>query len=365
MKITSVEIYRFSIPMEPFVIATGTMHFAQNVLIRILTDKALEGIGECSAFPMIVGENQETCMVMAKEFARILIGKDPLEIPDRMADLLGYAAHNNTIKSAFDMALFDISAKHARMPLYQFLGGTKRVIETDMTIGIDSPENMAVRALKYKTQGCRILKIKLGKNVQEDIARVAMIRSAVGEQMTIRLDANQGWSFDDSLLALGAMAQYDIEFCEQPMRTWYDDLLPELNMNSPIPIMADESCYNHHDARRLINSKSCSFLNIKFAKSGGILEAQKIHEVALQSGVKCMMGAMLESRIALSAKLHFVLASPNIVYFDLDTCMLGHLVDPVIGGLTYDGYFLQLPDLIGIGASPDPAFLAGCERWVI
>lgn len=365
MKISSVEIYRFSIPMEPFVIATGTMHFAQNVLIRIHTDKGLEGIGECSAFPMIVGENQETCIAMAKEFARILIGKDPLEIPDRMDDLLGYAAHNNTIKSAFDMALFDISAKHARMPLYQFLGGTKRIIETDMTIGIDSPENMAVRALKYKTQGCRILKIKLGKNVQEDIARVAMIRSAVGEQMTIRLDANQGWSFDDALLALGALAQYDIEFCEQPMRTWYDDLLPQLNVNSPIPIMADESCYNHHDARRLINSKSCTFLNIKFSKSGGILEAQKIHEVALQSGVKCMMGAMLESRIALSAKLHFALASPNIVYFDLDTCMLGHLVDPVIGGLTYDGYFLQLPDLIGIGASPDPAFLAECERWVI
>jgi L-alanine-DL-glutamate epimerase-like enolase superfamily enzyme len=365
MKITSVEIYRFSIPMEPFVIATGTMHFAQNVLITIHTDKGLKGIGECSAFPMIVGENQDTCIVMAKEFARILIGKDPLEIPDRMDDLLGYAAHNNTIKSAFDMALFDLSAKHARMPLYQFLGGTKRIVETDMTIGIDSPENMAVTALKYKTQGCRILKVKLGKSVHEDIARVAMIRSAVGEHMTIRLDANQGWSFDDALLALGALAQYDIEFCEQPMRAWYDDLLPQLNINSPIPIMADESCYNHHDARRLINSKSCEFLNIKFAKSGGILEAQKIHEVALQSGVKCMMGAMLESRIALSAKLHFALANPNIVYFDLDTCMLGHLVDPVIGGLTYDGYFLDIPDLIGIGAEPDPTFLSGCERWVI
>jgi L-alanine-DL-glutamate epimerase-like enolase superfamily enzyme len=365
MKITSIEIYRFSIPMEPFVIATGTMHFAQNVLIKINTNKGLDGIGECSAFPMIVGENQDTCITMAKEFARILIGKDPLEIPDRMNDLLGYAAHNGTIKSAFDMALFDLSAKHARMPLYQFLGGTNRVIETDMTIGIDSPENMAVTALKYKTQGCRILKIKLGKNIKDDEARVAMIRSAVGDQMTIRLDANQGWSFDDALLALTALAQYDIEFCEQPMRTWYDDMLPQLNINSPIRIMADESCYNHHDARRLINSKSCEFLNIKFAKSGGILEAQKIHEVALQSGVKCMIGSMLESRIALSANLHFALASPNVIYFDLDTCLLGHLVDPVIGGLTYDGYFLQVPDGIGIGAEPDPAFLAQCDRWVV
>jgi L-alanine-DL-glutamate epimerase-like enolase superfamily enzyme len=364
MKISSIDIYRFSIPMEPFVIATGTMHFAQNVLIKIHTDKAVHGIGECSAFPMIMGENQDTCIVMAKEFARILIGKDPLDIPERMNDLLGYAAHNGTIKSAFDMALFDISAKHAGLPLYQFLGGRRRTVETDMTIGIDTPENMAVTALKYKTQGCRILKVKLGKKVHEDIERVDMIRSAVGDQMAIRLDANQGWSFDDALLALSALAKYDIQFCEQPMRTWYDDKLPELNINSPIKIMADESCYNHHDARRLINSKSCELLNIKFAKSGGILEAQKIHEVALQTGTKCMMGAMLESRIALTANLHFALASPNIIYYDLDTCMLGHLIDPVVGGLTYNGYFLDVPEAIGIGAEPDPLFLKKCEKWM-
>lgn len=365
MKITHTEIYRFSIPMEPFVIATGTMHFAQNVLIRIYTDSDLHGVGECSAFPMIVGETQETCLAMAQDFAKILLGKDPLDIPERMNDLLGYAAHNSTIKSAFDMALFDIAAKNAGLPLYQFLGGHKRSIETDMTIGIDTPENMAISALKYQSQGCRIIKIKLGKKIHEDIERVRQIRTAVGGEMILRLDANQGWSFDDALLALGALEEFNIEFCEQPMRTWYDDQLPELNLNSPIKLMADESCYNHHDARKLINSKSCEYLNIKFSKSGGILEAQKIHEIALQHGVKCMIGSMLESRIALSANLHFALASPNVVFFDLDTCLLGHLVDPVIGGLSYAGYFLDVPDTPGIGADADPEFLATCDKWII
>ncbi|HWW41416.1 dipeptide epimerase, partial [Pedobacter sp.] len=333
MKITHTEIYRFSIPMEPFVIATGTMHFAQNVLIRVHTDEGIYGVGECSAFPMIVGETQETCIAMAKDFAQIWLDKDPLDIPERMNDLLGYAAHNSTIKSAFDMALFDISAKNARQPLYKFLGGHKRPIETDMTIGIGSPEEMVQSALKYQLQGCNILKIKLGKKVHDDIQRVARIREAVGHSMILRLDANQGWSFDDALLALGEMAQYNIEFCEQPMRTWFDDKFPELKLNSPIKLMADESCYNHHDARKLINSQSCDYLNIKFSKSGGILEAQKIHETALQKGMKCMIGSMLESRIALSANLHFALASPNVVFFDLDTCLLGHLIDPVQGGL--------------------------------
>ena len=365
MKITHTDIYRFSIPMEPFVIATGTMHFAQNVLIRVHTDSGIYGLGECSAFPMIVGETQETCIAMAKDFAKIWIGKDPLEIPERMNDLLGYADHNSTIKSAFDMALFDIAAKHAKQPLYQFLGGTKRTIETDMTIGIGTPEAMAEAALKYKAQGCRILKLKLGKKVQEDIERVAQVRAAVGPEVTIRLDANQGWSFDDALIALGAMEAHDIEFCEQPMRTWHDDQLAELRLNAGIKIMADESVYNHHDARKLIASQSCDYLNIKFAKSGGILEAQKIHEEALKTGMKCMIGSMLESRIALSANLHFALASPNVVYFDLDTCLLGHLVDPVEGGLSYEGYFLDVPDAPGIGADADEAFLSTCEKYTV
>jgi L-alanine-DL-glutamate epimerase-like enolase superfamily enzyme len=365
MIITRTEIYRFSIPMEPFVIATGTMHFAQNVLIRIFTDKGIHGIGECSAFPMIVGETQETCLAMAKDFAQILKGKNPLEIPERMQDLLAYADHNTTIKSAFDMALFDIAAKSAGLPLYKFLGGHKKTIETDMTIGIDTPEGMAVTALKYKQSGCRIIKIKLGKNVADDIERVKQIRAAVGDEMVLRLDANQGWSFDDALFALGALESQHIEFCEQPMRTWFDDRLPELALNSPIKIMADESCYNHHDARKLINSQSCEYLNIKFAKSGGILGAQKIHEEAMQHGVDCMIGSMLESRIALSANLHFALASPKVVFFDLDTCLLGHLVDPVIGGLSYDGYFLDVPDTPGIGAEADETFLKTCENWIV
>ncbi|MBG6234531.1 L-alanine-DL-glutamate epimerase-like enolase superfamily enzyme [Pedobacter sp. CAN_A7] len=365
MKITHTEIYRFSIPMEPFVIATGTMHFAQNVFIRIHTDRGIYGVGECSAFPMIVGETQETCIAMAKDFAKIWIGKDPLDIPERMNDLLGYADHNGTIKSAFDMALFDLAAKHADLPLYKFLGGTKRTIETDMTIGIGTPEVMATAAVNYQQKGCTILKLKLGKGVHEDIKRVAAVREAVGPDMAIRLDANQGWTFDDALLALGELAQYNIEFCEQPMRTWFDDRLPELSLNSPIKIMADESVYHHHDARRLINSNSCEYLNIKFAKSGGILEAQKIHEEALKTGVKCMIGSMLESRIALSANLHFALASPNVEFFDLDTCLLGHLADPVTGGLTYNGYMLDVPETIGIGADADPEFLKTCEKWTV
>jgi o-succinylbenzoate synthase len=363
--ITSIDIYRFSIPMEPFTIATGTMDHAQNVFIRINTNAGFYGVGECSAFPMIVGETQNTCLIMAREFAKLWKGKDALNIPDRLQQLHNFTAGNTTIKSAFDIALYDIAAKNAGLPLYRYLGGEKRTIETDITIGIASPETMAKKASSFKQSGAHILKVKLGKNAVEDVERIKQIREAVGNEIKIRIDANQGWSFEDAVFVLQSLDKYDVEFCEQPMRTWYDDRLPELMKLSPVKIMADESVYNHHDARKQINSGSCDYINIKLAKSGGIYEAKQIHDLAAEKGITCMMGGMLESRIALSAKLHFVYASPNIKFYDMDTCMLGHLEDPCVGGVTYDGYHLNIDDTPGIGADADDEFLEKCEKFSV
>ena len=365
MKITHTEIYKFSIPMHPFTIATGTMHDAQNIFLRIHTDASYYGVGECSAFPMIVGETQATCFEMAKDFAALWKGKDALQIEERMNELHSFTAFNSTIKSAFDMALFDIASKNANRPLYKFLGGDKKEIETDLTIGIDLPETMAKKAIDFKNSGVRIIKIKLGKNGEDDINRVKQIRHAVGDEIILRIDANQGWDYDPAKNVLNEIAKYDIQFCEQPMRSWDDDKLPELRKHSSIKIMADESVFNHYDAERLIKVNACDYVNIKFAKSGGILEAKKINKVCEENNIPCMMGGMLESRIALTAFAHFALAHDNIIFYDMDTCMLGHKADPVVGGVKYNGYFLEMPDAAGIGADADDEFLQTLERAII
>lgn len=351
--------------MRPFSIATGTMDYAQNVFIRVHTDNGLYGVGECSAFPMIVGETQETCLAMAKEFAKLWKDKNPLLIEERMDELHKFTAHNFTIKSAFDMALYDIAAKSADLPLYKFMNGSKREIETDITIGIGTIDEMVAQAKEFKASGARILKVKLGKNADDDIQRVIKIREAVGPDIILRIDANQGWVFEDAIKALTGMANQNIQFCEQPMSAWYDDFLPALREISPIKIMADESCFNHHDARKLINENACDYINIKFSKSGGITESLKIYNTSKEAQMPCMIGGMLESRIALSAKLHFAYACADIKFYDLDTCMIGHLEDPCIGGVKYDGYFLDIDDAVGIGADADEKFLRGCERFTI
>ena len=365
MKITHTDIYRYSIPMVPFAIATGTMQTAQNVFIRIFTDEGIYGAGECSAFPYITGETQETCLAMARDFAALWKGKDAIEITARLQELEAFTARNSTIKSAFDMALYDLAAKAANVPLYQFLGGEKRPVETDITIGIGPVEEMVEKARQFEEQGANILKVKIGKNAYDDVEKIGHIRQAVNAGTTIRVDANQGWEYEDAMFALQSLDQFDIQFCEQPMRTWYDDYLPELVHNAPVDIMADESCYNSHDARRLINTKSCDSINIKLAKSGGLAEAIKIHRLADEAGIPCMIGGMLESRFALTANLHFAWASPNVQFYDLDTCLLGHLEDPVTGGVTYNKFTLDSPDAPGIGADVDDTFLNKCEHWKV
>ncbi len=363
--IQKIEIYKYSIPMYPFTIATGTMDFAQNTLIKIHTDNGIIGWGECSAFPMIVGETQNTCYEMAKDFAQLWKGKNALAIEDRMQDLHMFTAGNGTIKSAFDMALYDIAAQQAQQPLYEYLGGTKKEMLSDITVGIGSPELMAAQAKAFVDKGATILKIKLGKDVATDVARIKAIRESIGTQTKIRIDANQGWGVEDAKDCLTQLGQYIIEFCEQPMRTYHDEYLPALLQLSPIKIMADESVYNHHDALRLIKNKSCDSINIKFAKSGGITEAKKIIEVAHAHNIPCMMGGMLESRVALTAFAHFASANDQIQFYDMDTCMLGHKVDPVIGGVTYKGYTVQLPVGIGIGATVEADFLRNCEMTTV
>lgn len=366
MVIQRTEIYKLSIPMHPFTIATGTMHFAQNIFIRVHTSDGIIGHGECSAFPMIAGETQNTCYEMAKDFAALWKDKDPLAIEERMNELHAFTAFNSTIKSAFDMALFDIAAQHAGQPLYQFLGGKeKKELETDLTIGIGSPEQMAAQAKDFIARGVRIIKIKLGKNATEDVERVKQIREAVGPNIALRIDANQGWDYEDALFALQSMYPFDIQFCEQPMRYWNDHQLPTLSSYSEIPIMADESVFDHHDAQRLIEARACTYINIKFAKSGGILEAQAINKVCEQNRIECMMGGMLESRLALTAFAHFATANDNIKFYDMDTCMLGHKTDPVTGGVRYNGFFVELPEGPGIGADIDEAFLRQCESIII
>ncbi|GAB2559529.1 mandelate racemase/muconate lactonizing enzyme family protein [Spirosoma areae] len=357
MKITRINLYRYDIPLKaPIAISLGTIDHARNILVEMQTDDGITGWGEGSPFWMIVGETQASGLAAAEDMARLLLGCDPLDIAGCMSTLTRYLPGHPTTRSAFDMALYDIAAKRAGMPLYQFLGGAKRPLVTDETIYLNSPERMVDDALRIQAKGAEAIKVKLGTNLRDDIGRVEAIRKAIGEATPIRTDANQGWDVVTALAVLRAIGNWNVQYCEQPIKRHDIAGLRQIRQHSPVPIMADESLFNATDAIRLVREEAVDYFNIKLSKSGGISEALNINAIAEAAGIPCMIGCMSESRLALTANAHFAAARQNVRFCDLDACF-EHADDPVHGGIIYSGYQIELPETPGIGAEVDSAFL--------
>jgi L-alanine-DL-glutamate epimerase-like enolase superfamily enzyme len=365
MRIRSVDIYKSDIPLkEPFRTAILEVSCAQSVFIKINTEDGLYGLGEANPSRVLTGETQSIDLATAPDLARLILGKDPLDIENRMTELGAFLARNNTLRSAFDMALYDLLGKSSGKPLYSILGGGKRSFWTDNTISIADPREMARRATELKDQGFKAIKVKLGTGCREDVERIYEIRRAIGEETPIRIDANQGWDCQTAISVLRSLEQMGIDYCEQPVAYWDFEGMRHVRQKSPIPIMADESLFDHHDAFKLASMGCCDYFNIKLSKSGGLHTALKINAIAEGAGIRCMMGCRIETRLGLSAAAHLVSARPNIRFADLD----GHLMlteDPITGGASYDIGEINLPETPGHGADIDPAFLGRCERTTV
>ena len=152
LQITEIGLYKLFIPLkEPFVISLGAIYNVENIIVVISTNKGIIGFGECSPFMTINGESQATGFIAGQYIAKTLKGKNPLDIEGCMKEMDKILYANTSIKSAFDIALHDIAAQHAGVPLYKFLGGEKnKILITDFTVSIGDPEKMAMNALKIK-----------------------------------------------------------------------------------------------------------------------------------------------------------------------------------------------------------------------
>jgi L-Ala-D/L-Glu epimerase len=364
IKITRIEIYKSPIKLrEPFVISLGPLYHAQNIIVVIHTGNGIRGFGECSPFMTINGESMDTGFVVGQYLAKGIIGMDPLDIEGCSLAMDKIISGNSSIKSAFNIALYDIASHNAGQPLYEFLGGRKeKKIEIDYTVSIDEPDKMADDALLIVENGFRFIKVKVGQSGDKDVERIRKIREKVGMTIPVRIDANQGWGRDEALKTLCALEPYNIQFCEEPIARWDYMYLPGLRRKSPVPLMADESCCDHHDAERLINISACGLFNVKLGKSSGIFNALKIIRQAEKAGVMMQVGGFLESRLGFTASAHLALTSDNIKYFDFDSPLM-FMDDPVVGGITYDkNGVVTVPDDPGLGAIVDDSYLEQLEK---
>ena len=366
LEIKAVEIYKLLIPLtEPFVISLGAQYDAESIVVIIKAGDHT-GFGECSPYMSINGESIDTCFIVGQYLAKALKGKNALDIKDCVRTINKIIYGNTSIKSAFDMALYDIASQNAGVPLYKFLGGrNNKTLTTDYTVSLGDANKMAQDASKYKDQGFPVIKVKLGESTHKDAERIHLIREAVGYEIPLRIDANQGWDVKTAIATLKELERYNIQHCEEPIPRWDFMRLRKVRKNSPIPIMADESCCDHYDAKRLIDLKACDMLNIKLGKSGGIHDALKIISLAEKAKMTMQIGAFMESRLGMTAFAHLALCSDNIHYCDFDTPLM-FTEDPVSGGLTYhENGVVKVPETPGLGAWIEKDFLGKFENVVL
>lgn len=369
MKIAQVDVYKFDIPLiHEVVVPIGILAAAQNVAIRITTDSGIEGWGEASPFAPITGDTQASNFDNARLFAGKVMGKDPSAVEARMAEINTITVGESSLRSAFSMALYDILARGAGMPLYRLLGGENRPLHTDYTVGMQTSVEATLQVLadRYKT-GFKEVKLKVGRPGLADVEHIAAVRNKVGPDISIKIDSNQGWDYPTAVANLRAMAPYNIAYSEQPIAAWDHENLRRLRNAVDIPICADESVFDDRDAFKLAAMGAVDYLNIKLGKSGGIGTALRIESIGRAAGCKCMIGCFAESRLGLTAAAHLASARPNIAFLDLDS-PLNLKSDPVRGGMAYSdtvGGVITLPDAAGLGASIDEDFLQGCEHYTI
>ena len=326
MRITSVDYERYDLELiEPYTIAYETIGAAANFVLRVGTDTGLVGFG-CAAPDLVVTDElaADVEVSIRDHIVPALLGQKPFHYA-RLLEELREEVKSSALAMA-DNALYDLVAKQAGVPLYEFLGGFRSSIATSVTIGILGVEETVARARQYVEQGFGILKIKGGLDGQEDIARIRAVRKLYPD-ITLRFDGNQGYTLEQALHFISAAQPLGIDILEQPTSINEEAVMGTLTRDSPIAVMADESLKTLSDAFRLTQHELTDMINIKLQKVGGIWPALHINSVAKSAANDVMVGCLDECGLGIAAGLHFALSRPNIAYADLD----GHLdfkVDP-------------------------------------
>ena len=354
MKITKIEIGKVKIPLKkPFITALRRVDFAEDIIVKIITDTGNVGIGNAPPTLVITGDGQDSVIAAIKEvIAPKLIGMDITEQEEIFMRIDKAMLHNSSAKAAVDIAIYDLWGQYCKLPLYKLLGGYKSKFISDLTISLREPEIMAQDALEAVNRGYHDLKMKVGNDPRVDLKRIKAVRQAVGKDINIRLDANQGWKPKEAVRLIHRLEDSDlnIELIEQPVVAHDIAGLKFVTEHVETPIMADESAFGKYEVFELLAKNACDLINIKLMKAGGIHNALKIADMADTCGIECMMGCMLESKVGITAAASVAGAKKIITRADLDAADL-LAEDPVVGGISYKANKINLNNKPGLGIS--------------
>lgn len=315
MKITRITGHHVRIPLvHPAKWFGGTRLSAPAHILEVETDEGITGLGECvgPTIPVIAA-------IVDKEFGQFLIGQNPLNTELLVRRLEEFARNwlqlGQYAIAGIEMALLDIKGKWLGTPVYQLLGGPcKKSVGYAGYLFIDDPEINAKRALAYKQQGYTEIKLKVGRDLANDLDTLAAIRDTIGYDIKIRVDANMNWSVPTAIKWIKAMEPYRIQYVEQPVPDYDLDGMAAVRRAVSIPIAADESCSSVERVLEMIKRESCDVFVVYVSEAGGLSRARTIASIADACGKWCTMGTWAETGVATTAGMQVIASTANFTF---------------------------------------------------
>jgi len=406
-RVEAVTCTRLRVPLHtPFVTALRRTESMETVVVQITDSDGNTGWGEAPQVWQVTGESLAGATACIEEMlAPLVVGRDVDDWQEIAAAVQRAVARNFGAKAAVDVALHDLVARRAGVPFARFLrdgdeapkgwlprtdrasfadtsatdrtadtgntgdtegtdtaeaadtpeaadtaGTIPRLVATDVTLSVGSAAELAPTAQQRVAEGFTTLKMKVGTDAATDVARVRAVRDAVGPDVTIRLDANQGWSPQEAVEVIHALeaAGLGVEVVEQPVAGDDVEGLAWVRNRVELPVMADESVYGMRDLDRILRLEAADMINVKLAKCGSLDVARDLLRKAADHGLGTIVGSMMESQIGVGAAASLVAAYPTTVTSDLDAAWWA-ADSPVVGGLRYVGSTVTLPSGPGLG----------------
>jgi o-succinylbenzoate synthase len=366
-RFASVDCARLSVPLHtPFVTALRRTTTTDTVVVRVTDTDGTTGWGEAPQVWQVTGESVAGATACLEDMlAPVVRDRDVDDWDVVLGGVQRAVARNFGAKAAIDTAVRDVVARRVGLTLAAFLAGSSTeagreagaaayppVVQTDVTLSAGSADDLANTAVQRVGDGFSTLKMKVGTDAATDVARVRAVRDAVGPDITIRLDANQGWTVDEAVTVIRALERADlgIELVEQPVRGEDVEGLALVRARVGLPIMADEALYSLVDLDRIIRLGAADLVNVKLAKCGSLGVALAQLRRATDAGLGTMVGSMMETAIGVGAVAAVAAVHPTTVVDDLDAAWWA-ASSPVVGGIRYVGHRVLLPTAPGSGVA--------------
>jgi L-alanine-DL-glutamate epimerase-like enolase superfamily enzyme len=361
MKIAAIEAIPYSIPYRhPLHFASGSVHEADHVLVRVHTDDGVVGTADTPPRPYTYGETQKSIVAVVQDvFAPQLVGIDVFD-REKIQAVMARTIHNQTAKGAVDIAVWDVIGKTLGQPVTKLLGGYTDSLRVSHMLGFKPAQELLALALEFReTYGINTFKLKTGRRpLNLDIEAARVLREGLGEDAELYMDANRGWTANEAAEVLRRTSDLGLQFLEEP-----DDAREVLGRrrlvtNSPIPIAADESAANLGEAAREILTGGANLLSVKTARSG-FTEAAKIVGMAEGMGIDVYIGNQIDTQLGTVASVVFGAAFAHSAKRAAELSNYLDMTDDLLARpLAITGGRIHVPEGPGAGTDVDDDKLA-------